>query len=364
MRAFRLANPKSITISDQCGLTKIFFRAGKVAMLDELDDITPEQHEHLVARVKRWFIRRRWRMAAAKAVALKKATDLYRSVHAMRLWSKGAGLMLVYMRTLRRTYFAVKQRVAARTLARACKMWPVRQEYLRKTLETRERKAATLIQSMCRTHLGKQDYQKQLAAAREAAAALVLQRLCRMVSTKKETADLFRTLKEAPAARTLQAVCRASAERKQFAIARAEMQTAAEVVQRFYRAISGETGLRFKGIVSQLRAARAAFDAEMDALVAKYTDRDAAPLGSKKLFKGGGGGGGFEMWVSIKIVDPSMGSVDLRAAEFSDGRVQEEVFAGQWMKLKKAEGVLGEFFSDPANACTKDKECVQQRPAR
>ena len=147
MRAFRLANPKSITISDQCGLTKIFFRAGKVAMLDELDDITPEQHEHLVARVKRWFIRRRWRMAAAKAVALKKATDLYRSVHAMRLWSKGAGLMLVYMRTLRRTYFVIKQRVAARTLARACKMWPVRQEYLRKTLETRQRKAATLLQS-------------------------------------------------------------------------------------------------------------------------------------------------------------------------------------------------------------------------
>ena len=56
--------PKS---SYQCGATKIFFRAGKVAILDNLDKITPEQHVHLTARVHTWTVRRKWRIGAAKA---------------------------------------------------------------------------------------------------------------------------------------------------------------------------------------------------------------------------------------------------------------------------------------------------------
>jgi myosin heavy subunit len=53
----------------QCGATKIFFRAGKVAMLDELDDISPDKHDHLISRFKRWVIRRRWRIGVAYALA-------------------------------------------------------------------------------------------------------------------------------------------------------------------------------------------------------------------------------------------------------------------------------------------------------
>lgn len=108
----------------QIGLSKIFFRAGKVAMLDELDSITPDQHAQLTARVKRWVVRRKWRYGVAKALAFHKAEELFRSVHAMRLWYKAADLMLIYIRTLRKTYKTIKGKVAAKTLAKTCRMWP------------------------------------------------------------------------------------------------------------------------------------------------------------------------------------------------------------------------------------------------
>ena len=54
-----------------------------------------------------------------------RAQQLFRRAHAMRLWYKSAGLMLAYIRTLRRQYFAIKGKVAARTINRICRMWPV-----------------------------------------------------------------------------------------------------------------------------------------------------------------------------------------------------------------------------------------------
>lgn len=340
----------------QVGLTKIFFRAGKVAMLDELDNITPQQHDHLTARVKRWVIRRKWRMGVAKAIAFKKASDLFRSVHAMHMWYKATGLMLVYIRTLRRNYFKIKGKVAARTIARTCRMWPVRKEYLKKTVETRKKKAAVVLQAACRAHLERKNYEEAQAKKREDAAALLLQRLCRMIVTKKETEELFGAKREASAARALQSVIRASAERKKFLLARAEGKASAEKVQRLFRLISGETGVKFKAIANKMRATQEDFRQEMDALVAKYTSGDT-PLAQKKLYGGGGGaGGGFEMWISIKLVDPSASETDVQAAQFSDGKIREDVFAGNWMKMKKVEGLLGEFFSDPANASSKDED--------
>jgi myosin heavy subunit len=338
----------------QVGLTKIFFRAGKVAMLDELDNITPEQHEQLTARVKRWVIRRKWRMGVAKAVAFKKAGDLFRSVHAMHMWYKAADLMLVYIRTLRRNYFKIKGKVAARTIARTCRMWPVRKDYLKKTVETRKKKAAIVLQAACRAHLERKNYEEAQAKKKEDAAALLLQRLCRMIVTKKETEELFGAKREASAARALQSLIRASAERKKFLITRAEGKASAEKVQRLFRLISGETGVKFKAIVNQMGGAKDEFTKQMDALVAKYTGDK--PLGQKKLFTGGGGGGGFEMWISIKLVDPSASETDLQATEFSDGKLKEDVFAGNWMKMKRVEGLLGEFFSDPSNASSKDQD--------
>lgn len=340
----------------QVGLTKIFFRAGKVAMLDELDNITPEQHEVLTARVKRWVIRRQWRMAAAKAIAFKKAEDLFRSVHAMHMWYKAADLMLVYIRTLRKTYFTIKGKVAARTIARTCRMWPVRQQYLKQTIETRKRKAAIVLQTACRAHLERKNYEEAQVAKREAAAAVLVQRLCRMIITKKETEALFSKKREGSAARALQSLVRASAERKKFLLTRAEGKASAEKVQRLYRLISGESGVQFKAIVNQMRNAQDDFRKEMDALVAKYTSVEK-PLGQKKLFSGGGGGGGgFEMWISIKLIDPSATEADVYAEEFTDGRKRSDVFAGNWMKMKKVEGLLGEFFSDPSNATSKDAD--------
>ena len=100
------------------------------------------------------------RLGVAKAVAFKKATDLFRSVHAMHMWYKAADLMLVYVRTLRRNYFKIKAKVAARTVARTCRMWPVRKDYLKKTVETRKKKAAIVLQAACRAHLERKNFEE------------------------------------------------------------------------------------------------------------------------------------------------------------------------------------------------------------
>lgn len=213
-------------------------------------------------------------------------------------------------------------------------------------METRKKKAATVLQAACRAHLEKKNMEEALAAKKEATAALVLQRLCRMIVTKKETESLFGAKREASAARALQSLIRASADRKQFLITRAAGKASAEKVQRLYRLISGESGVQFKSIVKQVRSAQGNFYKEMDALVAKYTtERDARP---KLLFNGGGGGGGFEMWLSIKLIDPAKqdDSEDVYAKQ-KDTKLTSDVFAGNWMKMKKVEGVLGDFFKDP-----------------
>jgi myosin-5 len=346
----------------QCGLTKIFFRAGKVAMLDDLDNIQPAEHEHLVERVKRWVVRRRWRMGTAKAIAQVRAMQLYRSVHAMHLWSKGAGLMLVYIRTLRNIYHRIKGKVAARSVARVCRMWPVRKEYLKKTVETRKKKAAVVIESVCRAHIARKAYEEKVAAKKEAQAATMLEALCRMMLTQKATHELFGARREEKAAKVLQAAARMYAERKAFLHTKSVGTEAATKVQRLYRLLSGESGVEFKSICKQMLHMRSSFFARMDAMAEKYSSPESQPMGTRKMFKGGGGGGpGFEMWISIKLVSPH--------AEESDGPIKDkwgqtqlhdEVFASTSMKMRRVPGVLGAFFKDPANAALADADgnCV------
>jgi hypothetical protein len=218
-------------------------------------------------RVKRWLIRRRWRIGMAKAWSTVCAINLFRSARAMRLWTTSANRMLIYCRTLRANYFKIKAKVAARSVARICRMWPVRQEYLQKTVETRKRKAATILEAVCRAHLQQKAYAEFSVGRKEAAAALVLESVIRMRQTKNETAHLFTAKREAMASKVLQSAIRMSTERRPFLHTRAEGAAAAEKVQRLVRLLAGESGMRFKSIINQMGTSRNAFFTRMDHMV-------------------------------------------------------------------------------------------------
>ena len=61
----------------------------------------------------------RWRVGAAKAIAICRVQQSFRRAHARALWNTSTTRMLIYIRTLRRNYFKVKGRVAARTINRS-----------------------------------------------------------------------------------------------------------------------------------------------------------------------------------------------------------------------------------------------------
>jgi hypothetical protein len=99
--------------------------------------------------------------------------------------------MMVYIRTLKRSYQRVKQRIAARKMVRVARMWPLRAAYLKKTQATRQRKAATVMESACRAYLARKAYDERVQMVKEERAATVLTSLWRMNLTLRLTADLF-----------------------------------------------------------------------------------------------------------------------------------------------------------------------------
>eukprot|EP01052_Picozoa_sp_SAG31_P038346 SAG31_NODE_5106_length_2740_cov_6.966538_2_plen_296_part_00 len=175
-----------------------------------------------------------------------------------------------------------------------------------------------------------------------------------MSLTKVETAHLFVAKRQASASRVLQAIIRTSKERNSFLKTRSEGTVAAQTVQRLYRLISGETGVRFQSIVNQMEKTRHGFFSRMDILVEKY--KDVPP----RTHKFGGGHGGFEMWVKIRVIKPGVDldgkGVDTHADFGANKQLYDETFAGHSSKLKKAPGIIGDFFSESGNAHLTDHD--------
>jgi len=56
----------------QFGLTKVFFRAGKYALLDEITRQDESFTIELIERVRRWLIRKRWRKFIFATISVQK----------------------------------------------------------------------------------------------------------------------------------------------------------------------------------------------------------------------------------------------------------------------------------------------------
>ena len=99
----------------QLGATRLFFRAGGVAALDELRhcDLASPKGKQLVPRVKRWVVLRRWRRALAVVSAGLALSWLLRRVRALNLWAAGLRVARVYLRTLRPLHRRVVRRKRA-----------------------------------------------------------------------------------------------------------------------------------------------------------------------------------------------------------------------------------------------------------
>jgi len=347
----------------QCGLNKIFFRAGKVAMMDEMEKgIAPEQHDHLVARVKRWVIRRQWRYAAAKAIAFERALQSYRRVHAAHTFRWAVRVHVVYGKTLRYRLGKVREAAAARKIQSLARMVPARKAYLKATAVRRQNRAALKIQRVARGHAARKQFAEFTRGRAEKKAAVMLQALARGFAARKAFAEKFGAQKEERAAMAIQTLARQRAAKRQAAAMRAELDPAAFMVQRMWGMIGGETGVRFKSIVTRMVEQRRDFYARMDELTSKYAPPPAVAassasagevdpilaairarkaVGKFKSSSASAGLKGFEMWVSL--------SVQTSESKFGNPK-KAEVFAATSTKLSRCKGYFKGRFGDASNA--------------
>ena len=93
--------------SYKLGITKLFFKAGKIAMLDSILRINWQlDGPRVVKRMKLWLARRRWRVALAKVQSVLELTKLLRRVRSRKdavrqihSWFRGTRVRVAFVKT-------------------------------------------------------------------------------------------------------------------------------------------------------------------------------------------------------------------------------------------------------------------------
>jgi myosin-6 len=79
----------------QVGLTKVFFRAGKLAFMDELTNGSQENVEAIVKKVQKWLARQRFRAAAQAVRSTNRIMKAVNGMRAFKRFRKAANVMTI-----------------------------------------------------------------------------------------------------------------------------------------------------------------------------------------------------------------------------------------------------------------------------
>ena len=330
----------------QLGTTRLFFRAGGVAALDEIRSCDmATRAPTVIKRIKRWVVLRRWRLALRVTQASIALQRLYKSVVSMRRFVSAVRTTRIYLRSFRKLYYKQREPRMALRIQSAYRALGPRRLFLEHTKIQREAKRAAE------------------QAAREASAATSAQAIMRGLmqrrAFKSALMKLYEERKRLPASITIQAHARgkmARIERQRLAeelIKR--LIPAASSVQAWWRVVLSEKILRkFRSVVDRATEGHRKLVDELvsirDALHAAECDvheammsptqkiREHGPPGTKN------GGKRFEMWISLKVGLP----------EGMEGSAEptflgSQVFAVRTMSLKRAGTHFKAFFSNAAN---------------
>ena len=130
----------------QFGLTRVFFRAGKFALLDELTQ-NPEMAKELAAKVAVWLQRKRFKRAIFTMIAYQKMLRRAEQMRALKKFMKLGVMIWVYTKTIFPLARKVKARIAARKLQTAWRGYFARANYAEK------RSNALVVQTQIRRFL-------------------------------------------------------------------------------------------------------------------------------------------------------------------------------------------------------------------
>ena len=186
----------------QLGSTRLFFRAGGVAALDELRHCDMKARgPQLLQRVKRWIVLRRWRRAVSFVAMGNALCWLLRRVRALLLWRSALRVALTYCRVIRplhRRVIRVKRAIVIQSYVR---MLPLRKKFQVECAHifaarhaakqaALEEAASVKIQALLRGKAQRAEYLSTIAAIAklkvELPAATFIQSYFRGVTARKE----------------------------------------------------------------------------------------------------------------------------------------------------------------------------------
>ncbi|KCV69582.1 hypothetical protein H696_04004 [Fonticula alba] len=95
----------------QMGLTKVFFRAGKLALMDELTSENRESMQLVVGKVLKWLARKRFRTAIWSVIAANRLAGVLEGVRRVRAFRRAVRLQVILVRAIYRPLAAVRRRL-------------------------------------------------------------------------------------------------------------------------------------------------------------------------------------------------------------------------------------------------------------
>uniref|UniRef100_A0A7S2JLY7 Myosin motor domain-containing protein n=1 Tax=Cyanoptyche gloeocystis TaxID=77922 RepID=A0A7S2JLY7_9EUKA len=130
----------------QLGLTKVFFKAGKLAFLDEITGGASNMASDMVEKVKRWLCKKRLRRAQFATVAAVKVRSRLHMIRLLYRLRKTVRVVVVINKTMLRAARKARSDRASRLLQAVMRMWHARQLFVKL------RSSACAIQSVFRFH--------------------------------------------------------------------------------------------------------------------------------------------------------------------------------------------------------------------
>jgi len=82
----------------QMGLTKVFFRAGKLQFLDELTSNSKDTINNIVEKVRKWLAHKRWKQAIAAVHSLNRFGKIIVAIRSVRRFRRAARFMVRMVR--------------------------------------------------------------------------------------------------------------------------------------------------------------------------------------------------------------------------------------------------------------------------
>eukprot|EP00039_Didymoeca_costata_P004049 m.71095 g.71095 ORF g.71095 m.71095 type:complete len:1393 (+) comp12208_c0_seq1:11-4189(+) len=151
----------------QMGLTKVFFRSGKLAFMDELTTAAPENVEAIVKKVKVWLARKRFFAAGHAVRALVRTMKLVEGYRAFLRFRKAANIMTRIVRGINPVLVRVRKKLYSEEVMR--KRREEEEERKRKEDEERKRKEEEELarQKAEEERIRKEEEERQQAIERE-----------------------------------------------------------------------------------------------------------------------------------------------------------------------------------------------------